>query len=147
MKYLVTDIWRILKYFPRNIFESPHFLEFRSVNYFGISDSRISSKLKRHSNDIFSLIILILGWSLHFSIATSTPSLDLECAFTSELASHSFIPNFPNAVLKSLLRICANSKSSEKTFLLLTRVIAEGWIHLLLWRGFIVFQNILFSVI
>ena len=47
----------------------PAFLEFRLETSFYISDSGISLKLKRDSNSTFSLIILILGWSLCFSIA------------------------------------------------------------------------------
>ena len=82
------------------------FLELRLETSFCMSDSRISLKLKRDSNDILSLIILILGWSLYFLIATSTPSLDVQFSFTSELASHSFTPNLPTAFLKESLKIC-----------------------------------------
>ena len=78
-------------------------------------------------------------------IAT-TPSLDLEFAFTPELASHSFISNFPTALLKWLLRVCASLKTLEITVSLLIRVIAEEWIHLSLKRAFMVFQNLLLSV-
>ena len=60
----------------------------------------MSLKLKRDSNNTFSLILLILGWPLYFSIATSTPSLDLEFVITSELVSHYFVPPFPTAISK-----------------------------------------------
>ena len=125
----------------------PAFLELRLETFFCISDSCISLKLKRDSKDTYSLIILIHGWSLYFSIATSTTSLDLEFAFRLALASHFFIPNFPSAFLKKLSKVYASLKSSEITFSLFIRVNAEDWIHLLLRRGFIVFQNLFLSVI
>ena len=106
LKYWVANIWRILKYLHKNISKSLCFLGVQIRNLFFYTRLTFSLKLKHDSNDTFSLIILILGWSLYFS-----PPLDLEFMFKSELASHYFVPNFPYHTFKVIIQGLHYSKS------------------------------------
>ena len=104
LKYWVRNIGWILKSFSENISESPRFFGVPSRNLFCISDSSISLKLKRDSNDTFSLINHFnTCMVLVFFNRNSKTFLDLEFAFMSELVSCAFISNFPTAISKELI--------------------------------------------
>lgn len=135
--------------FARIFLNVQTFLEFS----FKISSSRwvsaTSEKVNGFTNDTFFRIKLILGWSLYFQMQVSTGSWGI-VVFTSGLFIIFLIFRLPTAFLKKVTKIhksFTNSWSSEIILSLSTRVILEVCEELLLKREFIIFQQLLLSLI
>ena len=123
-------MWRILKYFCRNTSRSPLFpkVQIRNlVRYIRLPyffNTKTQFKWYNFINHFNTWMYL------YFSIETSTLSLDLEFTFTSELATHSFVPY-------RLVWVIVEGLHKR----------SEDWIHFSLRKGFIVFKNLFLSVI
>ena len=138
------------------------FFEFKLESSFAVSDPLIPNfcKWNEDSVDTFSVIISILGRSLHFSSSVLTGSSKV-AVFVPKLAEYSVIPNFVIAFWKYSWSVLDTSRSSEIISLLLSpilsfsvlssyflsaSVILDGCTPLSLISGLTVTQNFLLSV-